>query len=139
MRTLSLVLILLAQIPAAAQAASCNGADPAITSVKVANVASDGGANHYTLAGTVTNLGSAKQSTNVLQFVDIYQGKTRLEDRGIPPLAPGQSYNWTYVWTRASDAGNGTTTFHFSIRMTQPAAPGAEDCNTANDTYTLTF
>jgi subtilase family serine protease len=139
MRTIILAVVLLAPLSANAAAASCAGADPAITSVKVQNVTSNGSANHYTLTGRVTNLGGQKQASNVLQFVDIYQNGTRLEDRGIPPLAPGQSYTFSYVWQRAADAGNNTTTFNFSIRTTSPSPPGNEDCNLANDRYSLTF
>jgi subtilase family serine protease len=138
MRSMILV-VLLAALSANAAAASCTGADPAITSIKVQNVANDGSVNHYTLVGRVTNLGSQKQASNVLQFVDIYQNGTRLEDRGIPPLAPGQSYTFSYVWQRAADAGSNTTTFNFSIRITSPSPPGNEDCNLANDRYNLTF
>jgi len=139
MRTLMLTAILLAQLSANAAAASCAGADPAIVSAKVQSVVSNGGVNHYTLVGKVTNLGSAKQASNVLQFVDIYQNGTRLEDRGVPPLAPGQSYTFSYDWQRASDAGNGTTTMNFSLRMTSPSPPGNEDCNPANNTSSVTF
>jgi hypothetical protein len=139
MRTVMLTAILLAQLSANAAAASCAGADPGIVSVKVGNVAGNGSVNHYTLVGKVTNLGSAKQASNVLQFVDIYQNGTRLEDRGVPPLAPGQSYTFSYDWQRASDAGTGTTTMNFSLRMTSPSPPGNEDCNPGNNTYSVTF
>jgi subtilase family serine protease len=139
MRTFTLTAVLVAGLSANAAAASCAGADPAIVSVKVQNVTNNGSANHYTLVGRVTNLGTAKQSSNVLQFVDIYQNGTRLEDRGVPPLAPGQSYTFSYDWQRASDAGSGTTTMHFSLRMTSPSPPGSQDCNTGNDTFNVTF
>jgi subtilase family serine protease len=134
-----LTAIFLAQLSANAGAAGCAGADPAIVSAKVQNVAGNGSVNHYTLVGKVTNLGSVKQASNVLQFVDIYQNGTRLEDRGVPPLAPGQSYTFSYDWQRASDAGKGTTTMQFRLRMTSPSPPGSEDCNPGNDTYSVTF
>jgi hypothetical protein len=132
-------LIFLAQLPLGASAASCAGGDPAITSVKVGNVSSNGGLTSYTIDGVVANLGSARQASNVLQFVDIYQGKTRLDVRGIPPLAPGQNYAWSYVWHRASDAGSGTTTLRLSLRMVQPPGVGSEDCNASNDFNSVTF
>lgn len=139
MRTMILVVVLLATLPANAAAAGCAGADPAVTSVRVQNVTANGSANRYTLVGTVTNLGNQKQASNVLQFVDIYQEGTRLEDRGVPPLAPGQSYTFSYVWMRALDAGTNTTTFDFRIRMTSPSPAGNHDCNAGNDTYRLRF
>jgi subtilase family serine protease len=132
-------LVLLAELPVGAPAATCSGADPAITSVKVQSVNGSGSLNRYTIVGSVTNLGSQKQASNVLQFVDLYQNGTRLEDRGIPPLAPGQTYTWSYVWGRASDAGPNTTTFHFNLRMTQLSPPGSQDCNAGNNTFSLTF
>jgi subtilase family serine protease len=139
MRTVTLILVLLAQLPVNAVAATCAGADPAITSVKVTNTASDGSLNRYTLVGTVTNLGGRKQASNVLQFVDIYQAGDRVTNRGIPPLAPGQSHTFSYVWQRAADAGNGTTTLRFNIRMTQPVPPGNQDCDLTNDAYHIRF
>ncbi|MFZ0575843.1 MAG: hypothetical protein WA304_10815 [Candidatus Cybelea sp.] len=139
MRIIILTAVLLAQLSVNAAAAGCAGADPAITSVRVQSVTNDGSLNHYTLVGRVTNLGNQRQASNVLQFVDIYQDATRLEDRGVPPLAPGQSYPFSYVWQRASDAGKNTTTFDFRLRMTSPSPPGNEDCNSGNDTFSLRF
>jgi hypothetical protein len=139
MRTIILTAVLLAQLTVNAAAAGCAGADPAITSVRVQNVTGNGSVNHYTMVGRVTNLGNQRQASNVLQFVDIYQNGTRLEDRGVPPLAPGQSSTFSYVWQRASDAGKNTTTFDFRIRMTSPSPPGNQDCNPGNDTFSLTF
>ena len=139
MRTIILTAVLLAQLSVNAAAAGCAGADPAITSVRVQNVTGNGSVNHYTMVGRVTNLGNQRQASNVLQFVDIYQNGTRLEDRGVPPLAPGQSSTFSYVWQRASDAGKNTTTFDFRIRMTSPSPPGNQDCNPGNDTFSLTF
>jgi subtilase family serine protease len=139
MRTIIITAILLAQLSVNAAAAGCAGADPAITSVRVQNVSGNGSLNHYTLVGKVTNLGNQRQASNVLQFVDIYQNGTRLEDRGVPPLAPGQSYTFSYVWQRASDAGTNTTAFDFRLRMTSPSPPGNQDCSAGNDTFRLTF
>ena len=139
MRTIILTAVLLTQLSVNAAAAGCAGADPAITSVRVQNVSGNGSLNHYTLVGKVTNLGNQGQASSVLQFVDIYQNGTRLEDRGVPPLAQGQSYTFSYDWQRASDAGTGTTTMHFSLRMTSPSPPGSQDCNTGNDTFNVTF
>ncbi len=124
--------------PSAAPAASCHGVDLGITSVKVANVTSNGSVNHYTLVGTITNTGDQKQASNALQFVDIYTNGQRVNDRGIPPLAPGQSYTFSYVWQRSTDAGNNTTLMRFSLRMVPPSA-GNADCNPANDTTTIRF
>lgn len=138
MRTIILAVVLLAG-PSANAVAGCVGADPAITSVRVQNVAGNGSVNHYTLVGTVANLGTQRQASNVLQFVDIYQYGVRLNDRGIPPLAPGESYTFSYGWQRASDAGDGTTTLHFRLRFVRPSPPGSEDCNPANDTYSVRF
>jgi subtilase family serine protease len=139
MRIAIFALTFVAALPAGAQAAGCSGADPALTSVKVANVTSDGSLKTYTLVGTVTNLGNQKQASNVLQFVDISLNGARLNDRGIPPLAPGQSYTFSYAWQRAVGAGDGTTTMHFHIRMVQPSPPGKQDCDTSNDTASLRF
>ena len=124
----------LALLPASVAAATCNGPNPAITSVAVKNVTANGGVNTYHLVGTVTNLGTQGQPSNTLQFVDIYADTQKHDNRGIPPLAPGQSYTFGYDWQRSSDAGNGTTTVHFRIQMKQ-----GSDCNPANGSYSVTF
>lgn len=124
--------------PSVASAASCHGVDLAITSVKVANVTSNGSVNRYTLVGTVSNNGDQKQASSALQFVDIYTNGQRVNDRGIPPLAPGQSYTFSYVWQRSTDAGNNTTLMRFSLRMVPPSA-GNADCNPGNNTTTIRF
>jgi hypothetical protein len=131
-RTLSIVLLLLAQTAAAAVAATCAGANPAITSVGVKGVSSNGKLNTYHIVGTVTNLGSAGQPANTLQFVDIWQYAVKLDDKGIPPLAPGQSATFSYMWQRSTDAASGTTTLNFRIRMVQ-----GSDCNPGNGSYSL--
>jgi len=129
-----LLLFALALTPAAAPAATCAGANPAITSVVVKNVTTSGQLNTYHIVGTVTNLGSQAQPSNTLQFVDIYAETDRHDDRGIPPLAPGQSYTFRYDWQRSSDAGPGSTTVHFRIRMVQ-----GQNCSPANGTNSVTF
>ncbi len=133
-RTISIVLFLLAQTGAAAVAATCAGANPAITSVAVKNVTSDGRLNDYHIVGTVTNLGSSGQPNNTLQFVDIWQYGNKLDDKGIPPLAPGQSASFSYMWQRSAEAARGSTILNFRIRMEQ-----GSDCNPGNGTYSLTL
>ena len=113
MRTFMLSITLAALVSPSVASAACHGVDLGIGSVKVANVASNGSVNHYTLVGTVTNTGDQKQPSNALQFVDIFTNGQRVNDRGIPPLAPGQSYTFSYVWPRSTDAGNDTTTIRF--------------------------
>jgi hypothetical protein len=133
-RFLTALIVLLGAVPATAPAATCAGADPAITSVTVKNVTNSGKLNTYHMVGTVTNLGSQGQPKNTLQFVDIYIDQMKRNDRGIPPLAPGQSYTFGFDWSRSSDAGSGTTTARFRIRMVQ-----GSDCNPANGSNSVTF
>ena len=133
-RVLTALLVMLAAMPATAPAATCAGANPAITSVTVKNVTSTDKINTYHIVGTVTNLGSRGQPSNTLQFVDVYVDQVRHDDRGIPPLAPGQSYTFGFDWSRSSDAGSGTTTVHFRVRTVQ-----GSNCNPSNGTNSVTF
>jgi hypothetical protein len=138
----TIILAAAALVPlttAAARAATCNGVDVAITSVKVSNVTTTGAINRYTIATTLTNLGTVAQHSNVLSSVDISQYGVQLDAHGVPPLAPGQSSTFTWVWQRSSDAGKGTSTLDFKFAIHPPIAPGQEECNTANDHYTLTI
>ncbi len=92
---------ILALTPLEAPAATCAGPNPAITSVAVKNVTSNASTNEYHIVGTVTNLGSQAEPSNTLQFVDVYVDRMKRTDRGIPPLRPGQSYQFGYTWTRS--------------------------------------
>ena len=134
MRVLSALLVAALVGPIGTSAASCTGANPAITSVVVKNVTSAGTLRSYHIVGTVTNLGSQAQPSNTLQFVDIYVDRQKRNDRGIPPLAPGHSYTFGFDWSRSADAGQGTTTVHFQLRMV-----AGSDCNPANGTNSVTF
>ncbi len=121
-------------------AAACSGADPALQSVAVKSVVQANGTNRYTLVGTVTNVGSAAQASSVLQFVDIYQTPgQKLDAKGIPPLRAGESYTFSYLMLRSAEAGNGTTTLRFHLDLRQPSSGSDADCNTANDSFSVTF
>ncbi|HKU82068.1 MAG TPA: hypothetical protein VJP76_07845 [Candidatus Tumulicola sp.] len=124
---------------AAGAAATCTGADPAITEVGIAGVTPAGGVDQYHVAGTVVNRGSQNQASNVLQFVDILQNGQRLDSKSVPPLAAGQSFTFTYVALRSTEAGKGTTTLHFQLRMRQPSPGGSENCSTDDDGNSVTF
>jgi hypothetical protein len=126
--------LLLASPSLVASAASCGGAHPVITGVTVKSVNSMGALNHYNLSGTVVNNGSSGQASSVLQSVDIYQGAEKLDTKSIPPLAAGQSYTFTYVASRSSDAGNGTTKMTFKL----DPSPGSQDCG-GTDQFSMKF
>jgi hypothetical protein len=136
-----LILALFVLIPASTSfaAAACLGADPAIVSARVQGTNTDGRVNRYSLVIRVMNLGRAKQPSNVLQSVEIYQNDIKLDTKGLPPLRPGQVYSFTYVFQRSVDAGEGTSTLALKLVMRQPSPPGAQDCNAGNDSYTVMF
>ena len=96
----------------------------------------NGAINVYHLAGTVTNTGKRSQTSNVLQFVDIYVNDQKLDARGIPPLRRGQSYTFGFDFQRSSVAGDGTSLFRLQLDMRQPSG-SAQDCNSNNDTFRL--
>ena len=128
-------LLLLAQTVAASASTTCAGADPAIASVAVKSVNSAGGLNRYALSGTVVNAGHTAQASDTLQFVDIYKGSEKLDAKGIPPLKPGQSYTFSYVSVRSSDAGKGTTKLTFRLDVRQ----SSQNCSAGNDSTAVTF
>jgi hypothetical protein len=135
-RISTLAVAALALAPIAAGAQACTGPDLALTSLRVQSVAKGQYLNSYQIAGIVTNLGASAQSGDVLQFVDINQYGHRLDDRGVPPLGPGQSYTVTYVWKRAVDAGDWTTPLSFHIR---PVTPSASQCSSGKDSQSIQF
>jgi hypothetical protein len=123
---------------AAMAAGTCAGPDPSIGNVTVAGVTPSGGLNNYHITGTVTNVGGATQSKDVLQSVDIYMADQKLDAKSIPPLAAGQSATFNYVYQRSKDAGQGTTRLRFVLDMHNP--PGtAQDCSTQNDQTEVEF
>lgn len=127
-------------LAALSAAPACVGADPALISTAVKDVTNDGGLNHYHLSGTVTNVGSLKQASNTLQFVDVFLGRSqKVNSIGIPPLKPGQSYTFGWTYDRSADAGEGTTTVHFRLRSANTTPPASQDCSAANDTAQVTF
>ena len=116
--------------------AGCKGADPEIVSVAVKNVSQNGTINVYHLVGTVTNVGNRSQTSNVLQFVDVYLNDQKLDARGVPPLRRGQSYTFGYDFQRSHDAGDGASQLRFQLDMRQPLG-STQDCNPNNDTFRL--
>ena len=132
-------MILSLLLATAIGAATCSGADPALMGAAVKNITNDSGTNHYALSGTVTNRGSIKQASNVLQFVDIFIDGQKLNSIGIPPLKPGQSYTFGWTYNRSVEAGQGTTTVHFQLRSANAMPNAAQDCNAGNDGADVTF
>jgi subtilase family serine protease len=94
---------------------------------------SDGNLNHYQINGVVTNNG-ASQASSTLQAVDVFKGPVKLDSKSVPPLKAGQSFTFTYVSDRSSDAGKGTSHLHFVLD-----AKNGSMCSTASSPATLTF
>lgn len=126
-RLFPLVFLAVSQLPIGTAASACDGPGLVVASIRVASAHHGRYLISYRLVATVTNVGQAAQGSNVLQFLDVKQYGKRLDDRGIPPLRPAQSYKMVYVWRRAVDAGKGTTPLNFRIRVVSPLTPG--DCN----------
>ena len=130
LRTIAATLLLC--LPALTAQASCHGSDPQITAVAVKSVEMVGNVERYHLSGTVTNMGATAQASNTLQSVDIFDAEDKLDTKSIPPLKPGESFAFTYVSVRSSQAGKGTTQLGFQL---DPISP----CSVGNDRYSLTF
>jgi hypothetical protein len=125
---LCLVSLMVAQVPLAVEAVTCDGSNLAVTAVSVRSVSRTPYLHLYHVTATVTNVGNQAQAGNALQFVDVVQYGGRLDDRGIPPLAPGQSYTVDYTWPRSADAGSGTSPLDFRLRFVSPA----QSCSPSN-------
>jgi hypothetical protein len=132
-------IVTLAMQPALSSTMTCAGPDPAVVSVVVAGMQSDGDLNHYSLSAKVVNLGRVAQAANTLQFVDIYKGSTKLDSRGIPALAAGQAFTFTYVSTRSAQAGSKTTALSFRMNARRPSLTGSQDCDTGNGITMVRF
>ena len=105
-------------------------------SAAVTNVSDHGYLKHYTITIAVTNQGNMKQPGNTLQSVAIYRAGQKIDSKGVPPLAPGQSYRFTYGLDRSSLAGERTTQLIFRLQVSSP--PGESlNCNPNNDIFSL--
>jgi hypothetical protein len=136
--SIAVALILFSQ-PLASFASTCAGADPAIVSVVVKGMQPDGGINHYTLSGKVSNLGSLGQGSSTLQFVDIYRGETKIDSRGVPPLRAGESYTFEYVSSRSAQAGDQTTALGFRMRAADSSSANSQSCSAGNGITMIRF
>ncbi len=108
-------------------------------SAAVANVSSANGLNTYRITGRVRNGGRVKQSSDVLQFVGIYEDDMRRDVRSVPPLKPNGVFTFAYDYARSVAAGAGTTSLTLRLYFRHPVPPGREDCNLDNDSRTLEF
>lgn len=105
-----IVFFFAALTPSAAFACS----NLSLGNVGVRGMDSDGNLNHYTIKGVVTNNG-ANQASSTLQAVDIYKGPVKKDSKSVPPLKAGQSFTFTYIADRSSDAGSGSSHLRFVL------------------------
>ena len=101
--------------------------------VGVKNMTSNGNLNHYQIDGVVTNNG-ANQPSSALQAVDVYKGPVKLDSRSIPPLKGGQSFTFSYVSDRSSDAGTNSSHLRFVLD-----AKNGSLCSASAAPATVTF
>jgi len=123
--------LLVALLAGTMQVASvCTGADPAIVQAAVRSVTPNGDLNRYVVAITVTNQGNAGQPGNTLQSVAVYQDGEKVDQKGLPPLRPGQSATVRYAFDRSHLARERTTDLRFQL-VFKNAVPGAVSCDAA--------
>ena len=133
-----LVALLLAGMPLVpTNAPSCAGADPAIVSAIVESTAQVGHLNRYTIGVTVQNMGTMKQASNLLQSVAVFQDGTKVDQKGLQPLARGASQIVMYSFNRSRGAAPRTTHLRFVLTFKGTAVPGNADCDTGNDEFRL--
>ena len=123
-------------MPLISATGGCTGADPALTHAALQTVTRAGALKHYVVEVTVKNVGNRAQPSNLLQSVEVLQNGDHVDQKGLPPLRPGQSATVTYAFDRAASAGARTTRLTFVLSQTV-AIPGPQDCSTANDRIRL--
>jgi subtilase family serine protease len=112
--------------PLVALTGSCSG--PAITAAGVQSTHDDGDVRHYDIAITVTNHGSAAVPASVLDSVEIYQDGTKVDQKGLPWLKPGQSATVRYDFQRASDARRNSTQLRLRLVQRDPHGTAVTPC-----------
>ncbi|MGB6986437.1 MAG: hypothetical protein WBD74_10735 [Candidatus Aquilonibacter sp.] len=123
------IFLVAALTPGVAQACS----NLSLGNVGVKNMTTDGNLNYYHINGVVTNNG-ANQLSSTLQAVDVYKGPVKKDSKSIPPLKAGQSFTFTYVSDRSSDAGTGTSHLRFVLD-----ANNGSMCSASTSPATVTF
>jgi len=117
--------------------ATCAGPNPAITAAELQSRSTTGELNRYVVAVHVKNLGTKGQPSNLLQSVEVMQNGDHVDQKGLPPLRPGQSATVTYAFTRSAGAAKNTTKLTFVLSQRTYAIPGPQDCSAADDRFRL--
>jgi hypothetical protein len=111
----------------------CEGADPALTPAHVISTSRVGNLDKYAIGSSVVNRGEHGQLHTVSQRVEFYVDGTRTQVQTVPRLAVHGVYNFAFAFTRAVDAGPGTTTIEIRYRDLVKSDRARDDCNAAND------
>jgi len=122
-------------LAAALTGGSC--ANTSILSAGVQSATANGGLTHYTIAITVQNQSDIRQPGNLLQSLDVFQNRQRVDKIGLQPLGPKQSQKVTYSFDRAADAGVGTTHLTFTLDFNGGSGNNV-DCHAGNQTFKIT-
>jgi hypothetical protein len=133
---LSLTLSLAAADRIAQTSNSCSSV--AIAAARGRLLGQDGAINRYALDITVANLGSRPQPSSMLQSVEIFQDATKVDQKGVPPLRPGQRVTVTYDFTRSVEARPDTTRFRLKLVGHDPHAELGSACQDAAEIYRVT-
>jgi hypothetical protein len=112
-------------------AAACSGPEPSIVQAAVQSMTQNGSLNHYVVAITVTNQGSARQPGNTLQSIAVYQNGDKVDQKGLQPLRPGQSQTVTYGFDRNHRSEARSTNLRFKL-VFKNAVPGPVACDVPN-------
>lgn len=120
--------------PIIAAGGVCSGADPAIVGASLKSATPNGDLTHYVVDVTVTNRGGAGQPSNLLQSVDVYQDATKVDQKGVLPLKPGQTAVVEYRFDRSNQAAHRSTRLRFQLHV---ISPSGFDCNAGDDSARL--
>jgi hypothetical protein len=112
-------------------------AGPTITSAVASEVGNNGDLTTYDVAIRVKNAGSAAEPSSLLQSVEVFQDATKVDQKGTPPLAAGQSATVHYRFTRSSEAEARSTHLHFTLKLADPHGTPFTDCSSGNNSFRL--
>jgi len=124
--------------PLIAANSPCSGPHPIITGAELQSHTTNGKLNQFVVAVHVKNAGTKGQPSNLLQSVEVLQNGDRVDQKGLPPLRPGQTATVTYTFTRSAGAAMHTTRLTFMLAQRTYAIPGPQDCSADNDSFRLT-
>lgn len=131
-------VLIAADVASPQPAATCAAADPAVTSLTSQLFKKHGGADHYVITATVTNVGKESQTPDITQRVELVRDGVVLAPQPLPALGAGAAYTLAFAVDRPARERPEPLTVTLRYVLTSGDA-ARNACNRSNDEITKSF